>query len=512
MNKQDVIGKILRSDKLPTLPKVAVDLLRLTESEETSCADVAVLIAQDVALSVRILRVANSSFYGVRENVTTISQAVSLLGLNAVRSLVLSFSFLGMDGYSHTYFDFKKFWQRSVVAAIAAKLILEHVEGSETEEILVSGLLQNLGEFILALILPEEYKQVYDEMQGGKSVECFTEKKMLDVDHSEVGYEVAKSWGLPPHLCLSILYHHRPNMYDGECKATQQGLTAIYLSSVLLQIVETEKPDLYLKKFKKQATALLNIDSKKVDDILSTFHIELFRAAESLDCKVDTVRSINDILQEANIRLSLFNLNYEQVNRELVESKIALEKLTKELEEKSKKLEDLAHRDGLTGVYNHRYFQNFLDAEINRAQRAGSSFGLIMMDIDHFKYFNDTYGHQAGDFVLREMTSIIQEQLRSYDLLARYGGEEFVVVLPETEEAEAFLVAEKIRIAVAGAQVECVDTKYSVTVSVGVSATSPSTNDSFSKSTFIEEADKALYNAKKSGRNCTKSKKKFFAL
>lgn len=511
MGRQDVIEKILRSDQLPTLPRVAVDLLRLTASDDASCADIAVLIAEDISLSVRVLRVANSSFYGVSQEVTTISQAVSMLGLNAVRSLVLSFCFLGMDGYSHSYFDFKKFWQRSVVAAIAAKLILEHVEGSETEEILVSGLLQNLGEFILALILPEEYRQVYEEMQKGNWVECFSEEKMLEVDHSEVGYQVAKSWGLPSHLCLSILYHHRPNMYDGECAVTQQSLTAIYLSSVLMQILETEKPDLYLKKFKRQAIALLRISPQKVDDILSTFHLELFRAAETLDCNVDSVRSINDILQEANIRLSVLNLNYEQVNRELIESKIALERLTKELEQKSEKLEELAHKDGLTDVYNHRYFQNFLDTEINRAQRTGTSLGLILLDIDHFKYFNDTYGHQTGDFVLCEITSIIQQQLRSYDLLARYGGEEFVVVLADIEEQDVFAVAEKIRIAVATTPVECGDSNYKVTISLGISAMQPSIDDGFRKSNFIEDADKALYEAKSSGRNCTKSRKGFFA-
>lgn len=510
MGNKDVVEQILRSDRLPTLPVVAVQLLCLTASDEVSCADIAVLISQDVSLSVRVLRVVNSSFYSFNQEVTTITQAVSLLGLNAVRSLVLSFCFMGMDGYSHTYFDFKKFWQRSVVAAIAAKLILEHVEGSNPEEILVSGLLQNLGEFILALILPDEYRPVYDKLQDGQWVDSVAEKKILTVDHAQIGYEVAKSWGFPSHLCLTILYHHRPNLYEGDCSATQQSLTAIYLSSVLLQILESEKPDLHLKKFKKQATSLLCVSAKKVDEILSTFHLEISKAAESLDFKIDTVRSVNDILQEANIRLSLLNLNYEQVNRELIESKIALEKLTKELEEKSERLEELAHRDGLTGVYNHRYFQSFLSTEMKRAQRIGKPLGLMMIDIDHFKSFNDTHGHQAGDFILQEMTAIIQEQIRSVDVLARYGGEEFVVVLPEIAEEELFVAAEKIRVAVAEAELSQGDMVHRVTISTGISVARPGAEGGFCKDTFIKDADRALYAAKKAGRNCTKKYKKTF--
>ncbi len=162
-------------------------------------------------------------------------------------------------------------------------------------------------------------------------------------------------------------------------------------------------------------------------------------------------------------------------------------------------LAKLATTDGLTGLYNHRVFQDRLSEEILRAERYKSKLFLLIIDIDHFKRFNDTYGHQTGDAVLKTMAGIIKDSIRKVDFAARYGGEEFVLILPETDCGHTYKVAERIRRAVMDYPFHLKDgTMAALTVSVGV-ACFP--EDSAEKEDLIGKADAALYFAKDFGRN-----------
>lgn len=158
----------------------------------------------------------------------------------------------------------------------------------------------------------------------------------------------------------------------------------------------------------------------------------------------------------------------------------------------------LATIDGLTGLYNHRAFQERIETEIDRARRFGSKVSLLMMDIDFFKKLNDTYGHSTGDEVLRRIGCKIVDNIRNIDFAARYGGEEFAVVLPDTPVEGARVTAERIRESVRDYRINLGEKLISVTVSIGV-ATFP--DNASSRVELIEKADAALYKAKKEGRD-----------
>lgn len=159
----------------------------------------------------------------------------------------------------------------------------------------------------------------------------------------------------------------------------------------------------------------------------------------------------------------------------------------------------LATTDGLTGLYNHRYFQEHLTKSIDFAKRFNSKFSLLLLDIDFFKKFNDTYGHQAGDEVLRQVALKLKNSVRSIDLVARYGGEEMAVILEKASEEEALDVARKLVRLVGEEPYEIMDGVFKhVTISVGV-ATYPS--HGLSPAELIEFSDKGLYRAKENGRN-----------
>jgi len=162
-------------------------------------------------------------------------------------------------------------------------------------------------------------------------------------------------------------------------------------------------------------------------------------------------------------------------------------------------LERLSVTDRLTDLYNHGYFQQRLDEEFKRSARFGHTMSLIMLDIDDFKAFNDTFGHVRGDGLLRAVSSVIRENLRTMDVAARYGGEEFVVVLPETDIAGALSVAERIRAGVEQLHAETPQNAPTTkTVSVGV-ASFP--EHAASALRLLESADAAMYRAKRAGKN-----------
>lgn len=159
--------------------------------------------------------------------------------------------------------------------------------------------------------------------------------------------------------------------------------------------------------------------------------------------------------------------------------------------------------DGLTGIYNHKYFREQLEFQLEKAKEYGFKISLILIDIDHFKKFNDTYGHQIGDLVLKEVSKVIQNCVNSDSLVARYGGEEFVVILPDTSTEEALIVAEIIRKAVEGKTIKTMEySNLYVTVSLGI-ATFPDHIKNLGRMVveLIDRADESLYIAKNAGRN-----------
>lgn len=162
--------------------------------------------------------------------------------------------------------------------------------------------------------------------------------------------------------------------------------------------------------------------------------------------------------------------------------------------------------DPLTGINNRRFFDQRIIEEIDRVRRNGDPLSCLFLDIDFFKKINDTYGHQAGDYVLSETAGQIRGQLRSNDVLARYGGEEFIVLLAGAHEKKAMEVAERIRSATEAKRFDCIsDSQKKITISIGISVYLPSEFGGGAQvvkpSQLIERADKALYRAKMAGRN-----------
>jgi diguanylate cyclase (GGDEF)-like protein/PAS domain S-box-containing protein len=222
------------------------------------------------------------------------------------------------------------------------------------------------------------------------------------------------------------------------------------------------------------------------------------RCSDVVPCTMTSAaeaQAIDAQLAEANERLLREVRHATEQSEALEVQKLELERANRRLEEMNVQLETLATTDSLTGLKNHRLFQERLIDEVRRAARYGSPLSILMLDIDQFKTYNDAFGHPAGDALLRRLAGEMEATVRSSDLPARYGGEEFAVILPETDAEQARIAAERLRAAIES--MSC--SGWSVTASFGVATLSPSVPDAV---TLISQADEALYRSKRIGRNC----------
>jgi diguanylate cyclase (GGDEF)-like protein len=212
-----------------------------------------------------------------------------------------------------------------------------------------------------------------------------------------------------------------------------------------------------------------------------------------------------DFLAVANARERMLLLSAGLVSLLLLATAVGLLLLTRRhfrdaaaLREAHRQLRKLVASDSLTGAASRRHFVSQLETELRRAQRYQADVCLLMLDIDHFKQVNDTYGHPVGDDVLREFVVLCGSVLRGHDLIGRLGGEEFAVMLPHTDLEGACCVAEKLRLAIANAAIATARGDIRITTSVGVAISRPGDEDA---TRLVERADNALYAAKKAGRN-----------
>jgi diguanylate cyclase (GGDEF)-like protein len=215
-----------------------------------------------------------------------------------------------------------------------------------------------------------------------------------------------------------------------------------------------------------------------IQNLLSRFRLERERQELLLE------------LQSKNAELA--NLN------ESLEEKVAAR--TRELEAVNSRLSELAITDGLTGIYNHRHFRERLSLEMERSNRTGLPLSVLMIDVDHFKLYNDHHGHLAGDNALRGVSKILQHGRRANDVVARYGGEEFAILLPGADHAEVLTVGERVCHGIAAAPMSVADdVTHRVTVSIGAADLPLAIPGSILE--LMLAADRALYAAKHAGRD-----------
>jgi len=195
---------------LPALPVIVMELMSALDEEDSGSNDLAERLSRDQALTAKTLRLANSSFYGMQSKVTSIQQAIAILGFNGVRSLVTTAAILGgFSSSAHSTFNFSGFWRHSVATAVCAKNLAKQL-GLNQDYAFMIGLLHDIGRLVLVTGSPEHYAKVIAHQQDKDSYPIEAEREVLGLDHAMVGSALAAHWKFPPLMQKAILDHHAP--------------------------------------------------------------------------------------------------------------------------------------------------------------------------------------------------------------------------------------------------------------------------------------------------------------
>lgn len=211
--------KVIESiDNLPAFPAIVSKLIKVVNSPDSSAEDASRLIEKDPGLTSKMIRLANSAFYGIPRSISSVSSAVVILGFNTIRSLVLSASVMKMfSGPQKSVIDKEKFWMHSITTAMAAKIIVRHfinVRMMDPESAFCSGILHDIGKLIFNEYMGKEYAEAYKfAIQNNISL-LDAEKRVLGVNHAEIGKIISDKWALPLDLEYSLVYHHDPGAAD----------------------------------------------------------------------------------------------------------------------------------------------------------------------------------------------------------------------------------------------------------------------------------------------------------
>lgn len=205
IEKEKIRRKIKSIKSLPTLPAVAQKVSKLAESDKTSASQLSAIISQDQALSGRVLRLVNSSFYGFPGRISNISNAILLLGFDVVKSLIISVSVFEMMEKGII-----GLWEHSLGCAIAARIIARRVKGCDPEELSVAGLLHDIGKVVVSIQLSDSYEDIKRAIREQRIIFYEAEKQVLELTHEDIGAWLAESWNLPVNLQEPIACHHQP--------------------------------------------------------------------------------------------------------------------------------------------------------------------------------------------------------------------------------------------------------------------------------------------------------------
>lgn len=499
LSEEKIRREIEAQINLPSPPAIAVQILNTVQSEESSLKDLEKIISADPSLTGKMLQIANSAFYALPNKVSSITHAMSILGTNVIKNIALSFVITNdLRNPAIQSFDFDFFWRRSVTIAVSAE-VLKNLIRKKDEDIFVTALLQDLGVLILFLNKDHQYTPLLTRCRANNSdCSCLVEleRKVFQFDHQQVSCILTRSWKLPLSISEPIRYHHSPEDAPEKYRETARILSLANLVSTIYNGLETTENIARLQILLKEQ---FDLNKEQTADLLDDVAEKTLAILGIFELDPGQMKPYSQMLQEANNELGRLNLSYEQLVMALKESKEKSERFAMELQKANVKLENLAFRDGLTNIYNHRYFQEIFEKEIARAKRYNGDLCLIMFDIDFFKKVNDTYGHPVGDQILILLTERIQKAIRPSDTLARYGGEEFTVILPETRTTGMKVFAERLRqCAMEPFNVE--EHLIEITISIGGVYYDLDLKGA-TKQHLIDTADRALYQSKQNGRN-----------
>ncbi len=484
-----LLDKILKCDRLPSFPAIAARVIEMCGDPDVSIRELGEVLSHDTAISTKILRTVNSSYYGLRNRVTTVERATTMLGINTVKMLALGFSLVPqLKGMGDDDFDPTIIWKRSLYSAVGAHTIARQVRFNNHEEAFIAGLLQDLGVIVMLQALRGKYVEVIEDVIQTHGKLRAAEHEAFDLDHTKVGHALAEKWNLPKVLITAIHFHETP---DSTVPEYQQLVRSVALGAKAADCFISDESQRAArgKLYIRYASEWFNLDQNTALGYLEEVESGTRELGKLFEIDSHADQSASDLMLQANEALA--DLSVQSIHK------------AEELQAENQELSNQAYYDPLTSIYNRGGLDNLLEDEFARANQKKSQISIAFFDLDKFKPINDTYGHEAGDKMLQLIASVMNECAPISGRVGRYGGDEFVMVLPGIDGAKAATIAETIRQRIEQTTIEVPDGTMvsATTVSVGISSYLGLGEGAHTVKDLTGASDKAMYAAKKAGGN-----------
>lgn len=282
MTKQELFKRIELQDQLPTLPSVVTKVLNLLSNPKISANKIGEVISTDISLSTKTLKIVNSAFYGFPKRISTITQAVVILGFNTIKSAVFGVAVINaFDKYKrNSILNYNDFWAHSVAVGAGARILAKYVDYENIEEAFIGGIIHDIGKLILSQFSTKEYQKVMEKVHEKDTSVPFSdiETDILGFDHSEIGHYLVEKWNFPQNLLSIIKYHHKPEKAPDD---TDKELIAIVnVADVLVNILQIgNSGNYFINKIPRETWELLKLDVDMIPELYDDFKKEYNKSA-----------------------------------------------------------------------------------------------------------------------------------------------------------------------------------------------------------------------------------------
>ena len=452
---------IFRAENLPTIPAVAVEVLRLCRDDDTTLDDLAQALQNDAALASRLLRFANSSLYDLGSEVDTLQRATLVLGMKNVQLMSLSFSLATSlpRGDDSDGFDYPTFWRRSLVRAVTARTLARRAAPQIEEESFLCGLLAELGKMVLARCLPESYDEVLNASDGWPTYGL--EDERLGFRHTDVTAALLRAWELPETIAAPLTDLHGDTPLDDSVPTVIREIAdVLVVAEHLTDLLSGTGGPASLGRAQEHA-ADLGLSEPSLDELLGGLEEDVRETARMLSIGLEFDRGFDDIVAEA--RNAFLDRSLDTI-QELEAVKTVSDRTYRETV-----LAEPRYIDALTGVPNRDAFDHFLEREIDARLRGvvDRPMGLLMVAVDSLNSIEGTFGSDVRDEALRLVGTTLAATVRRFDLAVRIDEGHFAIIMGEASPFGVRALAERLRRAVETRSIEAGGSPIRVTITQG---------------------------------------------
>ncbi len=486
----ELIEQVLECKELPSLPAIAAQVIELTSDEQVSMDELARTITNDQGLAAKILRTINSSFYGLREPVSTIKRAVVLMGLKPVKTLALSFSLVtAIKENEDPKFDYDAYWRRGLYTGIAARVLLESVgKKDQAEEAFLGGLLQDVGMLALHRVLGDKYLAILTQTEGDHRRLASLELEHFETQHTDIGAMLCERWKLPEQLVTPVKFHERPTAAP---PSTTEIVRAVAIGNLIHDVLTAENAAEPMKDAYKRSERWFGLRTDAVDEIIRRTSEAAGELASLFEISTGPSSNADEIIHRASERLDA--IEHEDPTAAAIRDGDTL-------------TIDRSQLDELTGVFNADGFKSVIRSAFAFAKAKSEALVVVIISLDGFTQAVRAVGEGSDGEIAMEATRLLREQFDPLaGVLGRLADDVFGVVVASTDASVVRSYADTFRSAFEESAASITEGAAPLGASIGLAAIRAGEQTPFaSGEQMLAGAIRAAQAAQKAGGNTTR--------